>query len=225
MPISAEGIRRYPLSSVVSYEQGGRQLLTRTIDLGADGMKIETRGLLPDDEELTLRLILGEESIEAKGRVVRSELLPSNRTVSDIQFTELSEQNLSVLREFLATHRQLPKPMGMLSAGERRSQPRVGVSHPVLYVSDIRPRPKVGSTIDISLGGARIQTLQSLISGERLKISIAIRSQVIKCEGRVVYILWSCGENTKAGIRFEDLSGEDRDHLEEYIVDVLQQGG
>jgi c-di-GMP-binding flagellar brake protein YcgR len=106
---------------------------------------------------------------------------------------------------------------------ERRNHPRVKVSHPVLYFTDSYPRPKVGQTVDLSLGGARIETTHGLISGERLEISIAIRPQVIKCRGQVVHILWPGGEKLKAGIRFEELSKQDRLYLGEYISYLIEQ--
>jgi len=104
---------------------------------------------------------------------------------------------------------------------ERRSHPRVEVSHPVLYFNDIYPSPKVNSTLDLSTGGARIETPYSLITGERLEITIAIDPQVIKCRGEVVYVLDSMGEGPKAGIRFEELSAHDKIYLRQYLAHVV----
>jgi hypothetical protein len=116
---------RYPVHKVVSYHHSGKQFLTLTQDLGIDGMRIETHYHLPTDEELTFNLILGKTIIGSKGRVVRSELLTRKRTVSDIEFTKLSEQDLATLRNYLATLEKWPKPRGMLSTRERRSiEPR-----------------------------------------------------------------------------------------------------
>jgi hypothetical protein len=74
---------------------------------------------LSDDEELNFKLILGENSICSKGRVVRSESLPGKRTVSDIEFIELSEQNLATLQNYLTTQKEWPKRRGMRSVGEK----------------------------------------------------------------------------------------------------------
>jgi hypothetical protein len=106
---------------------------------------------------------------------------------------------------------------------EKRNYRRVEVSHAVLYIADNYPRPKVGRTVDVSLGGTRIETPYGLISGERLEISIAIPPQVIKCKGQVVHILWPGGKSLTAGIRFEDLSEQDRLYLGQYVSHVLQQ--
>jgi len=106
---------------------------------------------------------------------------------------------------------------------ERRNHPRVEVSHPVLYFTDLYPRPKVGSTIDLSLGGTRIETPHNLISGETLEISIAIHPQVIKCRAKVVYASQVRGERLKVGVRFEEMSKQDQHYLEDYISHIMQR--
>jgi c-di-GMP-binding flagellar brake protein YcgR len=106
---------------------------------------------------------------------------------------------------------------------EKRKYPRIEASHPVLYYSDIYPRPKVASIVDISLGGARIETRYALMEYEGLDISIAIQPQVIKCKGRVMYVLDSEGERLQAGVRFEDLSPQDSNFLGQYISSIADQ--
>ena len=106
---------------------------------------------------------------------------------------------------------------------ERRSHPRIEVTHPVLYSSDSLPRPKVASTLDLSMGGARIETRYDLIEGERLGISIAIDSKVIKCRGHVVHAECPIGDRLKAGVQFEELLKEDGLYLGEYISFVIDQ--
>jgi c-di-GMP-binding flagellar brake protein YcgR len=106
---------------------------------------------------------------------------------------------------------------------ERRSHPRVQVSHPVLYSSNNHPRPKVASTLDLSAGGIRIETPYNLMVGETLKLSVAIHPQVIECKGEVVHVLWLDGETLKAGVRFEELSKLDRLYLGQHISYVKEQ--
>jgi len=106
---------------------------------------------------------------------------------------------------------------------EKRSDPRVKVSYPVLYSSHVYPRPKVGSTIDLSRGGARIETPFSLIPGETIEISIALNSQVIKCRGRVVSIFSLDGGRPAAGVQFEQISRHDRLYLGEYISYLMDE--
>ena len=106
---------------------------------------------------------------------------------------------------------------------ERRNSPRLEVSHFVLYFSDIYPRPRVASTLDLSLGGTRIRTSYGLITGERLEISIAIQPQVIKCRGKAIYILAPENGSMKAGIKFEELSEHDKLYLRQYLSYVMEQ--
>ena len=106
---------------------------------------------------------------------------------------------------------------------ERRRHPRVKASHPVLYFTDIYPRPRVATTVDLSMGGTRIETPYSLVSGADLEMTIAIHPRVIKCTGQVVHTRWVDGERLNAGVRFEDMSKQDRLYLGEYISHVVQQ--
>ncbi len=108
---------------------------------------------------------------------------------------------------------------------EKRSHPRVKASYPVLYSSHVYPRPKVGSTIDLSRGGARIETPFSLIPGETIEISIALNSQVIKCRGRVVSTSSLDGGRPAAGVEFEHISKHDELYLAEYISYLMDEEG
>jgi hypothetical protein len=106
---------------------------------------------------------------------------------------------------------------------ERRTHPREQVSHPVLYISDIYPKTMATLTIDLSVGGTRIETSYTLMKGERLQISIAIHPQVIKCRGQVVHVLWVNGHTSMAGVRFEEMSKQDGLYLREYISYLMEQ--
>jgi len=106
---------------------------------------------------------------------------------------------------------------------ERRSHPRVKASHAVLYFTDIYPRPKAATTVNLSLGGARIETPYGLNPGERLEIAIAIHPQAIKCRAKVVHIQSPNGEGLKAGVRFEELSEDDRLYLRQYLLNLMEQ--
>jgi len=108
---------------------------------------------------------------------------------------------------------------------ERRNYTRLGVSHFVLYFSDIYPRPRVASALDLSLGGTRIKTSYGygLIAGERLEICIAIRPEAIKCRGKAIYVLGPEEGSMKAGIEFEELSAHDKLHLKQYLSHATAQ--
>jgi hypothetical protein len=107
---------------------------------------------------------------------------------------------------------------------ERRRHPRVKLSHTALYFSDTYPTPRVAKTVDLSLGGTRIETTPyGLIPGEDLELSIVIHPEVIKCRGKVIHILKLPGERQQAGVRFESMSKHDSLYLGEHISSIIEQ--
>jgi len=100
---------------------------------------------------------------------------------------------------------------------ERRTHPRIGVAHPVLYESDRYAGPQVCSTMDLSSGGAKLDRPYSLQTGDTIGISIAIPSWIIRCRCRIVYVSSPGDGSLVAGIRFENVSKRDRHHLCQYI--------
>ena len=93
---------RYTVRKITSYCHEGKRYLTLTLDLGLGGMKIETHHDLPKDEHTYIRLILGAGSICPKGRIAHSGFLSNNRSVSGVEFLELSEQDHTSLQRSLA---------------------------------------------------------------------------------------------------------------------------
>ncbi len=87
--------------------------MTLTLDLGLGGAKIETFHRLPEQEELDIQLDLGADCIRPRGRAVYSKPLYERMHVSGIQFIEISDQERTVLRNFL----------DLTSYGSRTSMP------------------------------------------------------------------------------------------------------
>ena len=108
---------------------------------------------------------------------------------------------------------------------ERRIFPRVEVSNPVLYFIDSHPGPNLGWTFDLSLGGARIESSNGLITGERFWMQIAIPPKTIKCRGKAVYALEPENGNMNAGIKFEELSAHDKLYLRRYLLHLNSEHG
>ncbi len=100
---------------------------------------------------------------------------------------------------------------------QKRSFHRIEAIHPILYYSNVYPRPKVASTLDLSLGGAKIETRYALAKNQGLEISIGIHPNVIKCQGTVVYVLQLEDGRLWAGIRFDQLTKQDKLLLGQYI--------
>ena len=106
---------------------------------------------------------------------------------------------------------------------EKRSFPRVEASHPVLYFTDTHPSPKVAWTLDLSLGGARIESSNGLAAGDRFWMHIAIDHQTIKCRGKAIYVVETEAGSMKAGVKFEDLSRDEKLYLRQYISYIMEQ--
>lgn len=106
---------------------------------------------------------------------------------------------------------------------ERRNDPRVEVSHPVIYFPDVYPRPKIAKTVDLSMGGTKIESQYSLTKDEGLALTICTDSEVVKCRGKVVYVIGSEADKLHAGIRFEELSKGDELYLRQYLSYIIGQ--
>jgi hypothetical protein len=114
---------RYSIHKIASYHYDGRQFLTLTIDLGPEGMKVQTHFPIPKDEHLNFKLVLGAESIWLKGRIAYCGSLANNQSVCGIQFIELSAQEHVLLENCIAAVKEWPRPRSMLSVGERSTEP------------------------------------------------------------------------------------------------------
>ena len=98
---------------------------------------------------------------------------------------------------------------------ERRMCQRIESSHPILYRKSLSPEATLGSTMNLSSGGIKIQSFYGLTKGEGLNMAIffSADSRVIGCKGRVKYILSSENGKTVAGIQFEELLARDKLNL------------
>jgi hypothetical protein len=105
---------------------------------------------------------------------------------------------------------------------ERRHNRRVRVSHPCLLSTGISASPRFVSTVDLGLGGARVATPYCLIIDQMIDVAISIGGSVISCRGRVVYVLLDV-DGPMAGVRFEEISNQDRLYLDEHISNLLEQ--
>jgi hypothetical protein len=98
---------------------------------------------------------------------------------------------------------------------EKRVYPRVESFHVVRYRKGFYSGQKVASTVNLSLGGAKIRTPYGLEKGEGLEIAIGFPadSRAIECRGKVKYVLEQEDGRTIAGIQFERLLENDSLYL------------
>ncbi len=100
---------------------------------------------------------------------------------------------------------------------EKRSYPRINVSHSVLYSKDIYPKQTIASTVNLSMGGTQIESFYSLNKDEALQIAIHIDLRIIKCRGKVIHVLRLENDKVRAGIRFEALPEDEKFYLRQYL--------
>ena len=93
----------------------------------------------------------------------------------------------------------------------------------MLYSKDVYPRLALGSTLDLSMGGTKIESLYGLRGGDRLNLTIGIDPQAIRCRGKVIYVLQPESGKTQAGIELQELSERDRLYLRQYLFHVMEQ--
>ena len=113
-----------------------------------------------------------------------------------------------------------PKTKKRETLRERRNHPRIKVSLTALYDSEIWSSSRVVTGADLSLTGIRIRTSPyRLFSDEDLEISFILCGRVIRCTGKVIHVQESEDGKQEAGIRFGDLSDQDRLYLKKYLSD------
>ena len=80
------------------------------MDLGLEGIGIQTARPLDVNESLQISIIIGECQISALGRVVYTRKEKSGRFRSGIKFEEISERNKGIIRLYLEKTHQLRRP-------------------------------------------------------------------------------------------------------------------
>jgi len=80
----------------------------------------------------------------------------------------------------------------------------------------------LSNTLDLSLGGARIETVFPMRVGELIKVSIVIGGNTITPLSRVVYGHELPELRYNAGCNFEQLENNDLAYLAEYLINLSQ---
>ncbi|MBW2058471.1 MAG: PilZ domain-containing protein [Deltaproteobacteria bacterium] len=99
---------------------------------------------------------------------------------------------------------------------ERRKHRRFSASHHVSF--SYNGRTRTSNTVDLSLGGVRIETVFPVKVGEVIQVSIVIGGNTISPVGRVVHGRERLDLRYDAGFYFEALGQEERDYLLSYLA-------
>lgn len=98
----------------------------------------------------------------------------------------------------------------------RRKHRRFPASHLVSFPYNGRIR--TSNTLDLSLGGARIETVFPMRVGEVIQLSIVIGGNTISPLSRVVHGKELPKLQYNSGFNFEKLEQEDLDYLVKYLT-------
>ena len=99
---------------------------------------------------------------------------------------------------------------------DRRKYRRFQTSNMIIYSTN--GQKKITKAIDLSLGGAKIPTEEPLNDEDFVNLTLILGSKAFKSKGDVVY---SVKEGAQpfyhSGLKFKNLSNQDRDMLQEYL--------
>jgi hypothetical protein len=101
---------RYPVRRLACYSYEGKRFLTVTINLGLGGMMADISHYLPENEQISLQLVLGRKSIWPRVRTVHCRWRSERSYLSGFQFINLSEQDQTLLKDYLAAVEGSPSP-------------------------------------------------------------------------------------------------------------------
>ena len=100
------------------------------------------------------------------------------------------------------------------SVREKRASPRIRSLNLASYVPKKDERQEyiisIGRTLDVSEGGAKIETHRKLDQGVQLDLEIAVEDQIISAKGEVLYSKGLGHGLFGTGIRFTFISEKDR---------------
>ncbi len=75
-------------------------------------------------------------------------------------------------------------------------------------------------TLDLGLGGTKIETCRCLPKGEEVDIQLILQDNCVQLKGRTIYSHLLPGKRIRSGIQFLEVSEESRTLLEEYLTDL-----
>jgi hypothetical protein len=111
---------------------------------------------------------------------------------------------------------------------DRRGSIRFKMIYPALYTRfDNQGREcdqKISRSMDVSLGGVRLQSSFLVDSGEVLDITMALGENLVTFKGKVVYVAPSKDQGLELGISIEDIEVQDRVALTRFIDDFKGSG-
>jgi nitrogen fixation protein len=126
--------------------------------------------------------------------------------------TEFWDQHVEKLRSIQSEIDQVEAHLE--SIREKRASPRIRSLNLASYVPKKDEQQEyiisIGRTLDVSEGGAKIETHRKLDRGLQLELEIAVEDQIISARGEVLYSTELADGLFGTGIRFTAIAKEDR---------------
>ena len=111
---------------------------------------------------------------------------------------------------------------------DRRASIRLKMIYPAIYTRfDNRGRAfdqKISRSMNVSLGGVRLQSSFLVNSGEVLDITMALGEDLVTFKGKVMYVTSTEDQGFEFGISIEDIEHQDRIALTHFIDDFKGSG-
>ena len=125
---------------------------------------------------------------------------------------EFWNQHIKKLRSFEERVQQAEAHLE--SVREKRASPRIRSLNLASYVPRKDEQQEyiisIGRTLDVSEGGAKIETHRKLARGVQLELEIAVEDKIISAKGEVLYSTDLGHGLFGIGIRFTSISEEDK---------------
>ena len=124
--------------------------------------------------------------------------------------TEFWDQHI---KELESIHSEVKQAEALLeSVREKRASPRIRS----LYLTSYIPKKgkkqdyiiSIGRTLDVSEGGAKVETHRQLDKGTKLELHLAVEDEIISAEGEVLYCEELTGGLFGTGICFTSIRKE-----------------
>lgn len=105
---------------------------------------------------------------------------------------------------------------------ERRKYPRYDPVPEITYSYGFYNEPIEAKTLELSLGGARIQTELALLVGETLEVNISVEEEEIDVVGKVVHTHRFPDGSFFVGLSFDDISEIKKRVLHHFFRDYVE---
>jgi len=105
---------------------------------------------------------------------------------------------------------------------ERRRYPRYDPVPEITYSYGFYNEPIEAKTLELSLGGGRIQTDLPLLVGENIEVNISVGEEEIDVVGKVIHTHRISDTSFIVGLSFEDISETKRKVLNHFFREYVE---